>query len=106
MLTELVQRTYSPFAVTKYYHIGPEQPDTPRSAASLLDLLDHASRHPVLAHELPHRRVVLDTAQKIVLLSLHCNSLLSRALRQLDIVIVLICVQRVDRKGVWWGKSV
>jgi hypothetical protein len=71
MRTEFVEYADPASAIAENDQILPQKPDLDRSAIRLGDFLREARRDPVATHDLPHRRVALDTAQKVIFLGGH-----------------------------------
>ncbi len=60
-----------PLAVAEHDEILAEQPHLDRRAVRLGHLFGQASRDPVAAHDLSHRRVAFDAAQQVVFFGGH-----------------------------------
>ena len=66
--TVFVQHAKAALGIAECHEVVAERANTHRRAVVLGDFFGKAGRHPVLPHQLAHRRAVLDAAQEIVLL--------------------------------------
>ena len=68
MRAVFVEHAEPAVGVAEHHEVLAQQPHLEGRAVGLGDFLGQAGRHPVPAHELPHRRAAFDAAQQIVFL--------------------------------------
>src|SRR5258706_1852894 len=74
MRAVLVHHREAPLAVAPDHEILAEEPCANRRTVRFRDLLREACGHPVAAKKLPHGRVTLDSAEKVVLFAVQHGS--------------------------------
>ena len=64
----LVEHADAPLGIAEHHEILAEDARMHRGAVGLGHFLDESDRDPMAAHEAPHGRFALDTAQQVVVL--------------------------------------
>ena len=65
--TQLIKRADATFSVTEHNNVLAQQANAQWRAIGFGHFLDHAGRHPVLPHQLPHRGFTFHTTKQIIL---------------------------------------